>query len=162
MLRKAMAILGVAMLMVSAACNSITGPVAGGTSGRDGNGAPREPQQRSEKVCLDNYRELEITSPVEGQILHNDQTVLVTFTVDYFCSGYDASIDVSTDGGQSFQRLAEGRNLASALWKLPHLDGMNPLVRVHAWDSMTGVSEERATEFLYVEAGPSKRGEQRD
>ena len=163
MLKKALATLAMAMLMISAACNTVTGPaVDDSTAGRGGNDTPRQPQERNDKVCLDDLRAAEIMTPVEGQILHNNDAVLVTFTVDHFCSGYTAAVEVSTDGGQSFQKIAEGRGLASALWKLPNLDDLRPVVRVRAWDSIGSVIADRATEFVYREGQPGRRGEQRD
>jgi hypothetical protein len=162
MLRKMMAIGAMAMVVVSAACNSVTGPAAGveGTNGGRPSGQPRD--QEVNKVCLDDLRAVSITSPIEGQILHNGQIVLVSLDVDQFCSGFSAAIEVSTDGGRSFQELASGRSLSSVLWKLPQLDNLAPVVRVRAWDNIGSVEDELATGFLYTEPTPTKRDQQRN
>lgn len=163
MLRKALALLAMAMLMVSAACNTVTGPAVEDTDERRGNDVPRQPQERDEKVCLDDFRAAHIMTPVDGQILHNNEATLVTFEVEHFCSGYTASVEVSIDGGDTFLKIAEGPGLASALWKLPELDGLRPVVRVRAWDNIGSVVDGRALEFNYREPRPEKRGgEQRD
>lgn len=163
MLRKMMAIGAMALVGVSAACNSVTGP-ADGTSptNNSGRGAGHPRNQQVNKVCLDDLRAVSITSPIEGQILHNGQTVLVSLEVEQFCSGFDAAIEVSTDGGASFQELASGHSLSSALWKLPQLDNLAPVVRIRAWDNIGSVEAERATAFLYSEPRPTKRDQQRD
>jgi hypothetical protein len=162
MLRKLMALGAMVLVVVAAACNSVTGPAdpVSGTNGGRGSGDPRG--QDVNKVCLDDLRAVSITSPIEGQILHNGQMVLVSLEVEQFCSGFTATIEVSTDGGASFQELAAGRSLSSALWKLPQLDNLAPVVRVRAWDNIGSVEAERATSFLYNEPQPTKRDQQRD
>jgi len=160
MLRKMMTIGAMALVVVSAACNSVTGPADGSSDPRSGS----DPWGNDvTKHCLDDLRAAVISTPIEGQILHNGQTVLVTIGVEEFCGGYDATIEVSTDGGRSFQELASGSNLSSALWKLPQLDNLAPVVRVRAWDNIGTVEAERATGFLYSEhPQPPKRDQQRD
>lgn len=162
MLRKMMTIGAMALVVVSAACNSVTGPAADveGTKGGRPSGHPRD--QEVNKVCLDDLRAVSITSPIEGQILHNGQVVLVSLEVEQFCSGFTAAIEVSTDGGQSFQELASGRSLSSALWKLPQLDNLAPVVRVRAWDNIGSVVDEIATGPVRDDNSPPKRGQERN
>jgi len=161
MLRKMLAIGAMALVGVSAACNSVTGPAA--VSPTDEGQPTSDPRhQQRNKVCVDDWRAVTIMSPAEGQILHNGQTVLVSLEVDQFCSAFDASIEVSTDGGRSFRELASGHSLSSAAWTLPQSDNLAPVVRVRAWDSISSVAAERATGFLYVSPNPRNGHQQRN
>jgi hypothetical protein len=141
MLRKISTITAMALVLASAACNSISGPADdGGSTGR--NSDPVRPSQEvSEKVCIDDLRAVDITSPGESQQLHGGQLAMVTWETREICGGYWADVRVSYDGGQNFVLLGETKNARSMAWRLPELDGVALVVDVTITDSHGSVSD---------------------
>src|SRR6188768_1165864 len=65
MLRKISTIAAMTLVLASAACNSITAPVDNGTTG--GSDRPDRYPDQVDKVCIDDLRAVDITSPGESQ-----------------------------------------------------------------------------------------------
>ena len=143
MLRKISTITAMALVLASAACNSISGVDEGGTTGR--NSDPVRPSQEvSEKVCIDDLRAVDITSPGESQQLEGGQLAMVTWETREICGGFWADVRVSYDGGQSYVILGETKNARSMAWRLPELDGVALVVEVTVTDNYGSVSDRLA------------------
>ena len=134
MLRKFTSIAAVMTVVASAACNSITAPQGDTTGGTRNSDPTRSPAQR-DKVCVDELRAVEITSPSESQSVYGGQLVMVTWDAQHLCGGYTATVRVSYDGGQSFSTLGSAKNISSMGWRLPELDGVPVVVAVDLADA---------------------------
>lgn len=142
MLRKISTLAAMTLVLASAACNSITAPTDGGTTGR--NDRPDRTPDQVDKVCIDDLRAVEITAPGESQQIIAGQLVMVTWATREICGGYYADVRVSYDGGQSFVELGSTKNALSMAWRLPELDGVALVVDVTVTDSHGSVSDRLA------------------
>ena len=142
MLRKISTIAAMTLVLASAACNSITAPADGGTTGR--NDRPDRYPDQVDKVCIDDLRAVEITAPGESQQIVAGQLVMVTWQTREICGGYYADVRVSYDGGQNFVELGSTKNALSMAWRLPELDGVALVVDVAVTDAHGTVSDRLA------------------
>jgi len=161
MLRKLLAVSTMALVMTSAACNSITGPaVNGDTNGIDRGEEPRQPVDvapESPRPCLD-IREMEIASPAEASIVRNGEFVMIEWQAEHFCAGFSSEVSVSLDGGQTFKVIHSGQNTTSAQWFVPNQDGLSPVVVVTVRDKDYELSDEHALGFIYEAGRPTGPG----
>ena len=112
MIRKAMIAATMALVGLTAACNSITG-----TDGGQRSPAPSPVN----KVCLDNERAVDILSPAAGQIVHASEWVYVSWDALYMCGDYTATLQVSYDDGTTYQTVGQAQNATSMMWHAPSL-----------------------------------------
>lgn len=142
MFRKANTLMALAMVLSAAACsNSIVGPeTTSGGAGR--NPAPR-PVQEHDKVCLDELRAVEITSPGTNVYLNAGDLVTIAFEAREYCNGYVATTRVSYDGGATWQQLDERKQATSAAWRVAELDGVRPILEVSVDDQLGDVRTDR-------------------
>ena len=162
MLRKITSIAAVMTVLASAACNSITAPA--GTTGGTGNSDPTRPPVNRDKVCIDELRDVEITSPSESQTIHGGQLVMVTWDAEHLCGGYTATVRVSYDGGQSFSILGSAKNAVSMGWRLPELDGVPVVVAVDLADAAGTISDAVALRnpLTTIPPGPDRNPDEHD
>ena len=135
MFRKAITTLAFAMVFGSAACNnSIVGPKDITSTG--GAPAPRpHPPVERDKVCIDDLRGVQITSPSESQSVRVGDNVAVTWVAKEFCTGFVATARVSYDGGSTWSTLGVAKNALSATWRIPSLAHIRPIVEVTLEDA---------------------------
>jgi hypothetical protein len=145
MFRKLMTLTAVVSLVVLSACSSTTGLKTGGDTGHRarGGGGPKPPQQ-FEKVCLEDLRAVEITSPSEGSIVYGGEIAMVTWEAREICGHFAAELEVSLDGGRTFVSKGEYKDATSASWKVPNVDGAQVVVRVSLRDRIGEVSDDMA------------------
>ena len=143
MFRKLMTITAVASMVVLSACSSSTGPDAGANLRRAGTDPGPKPPQQFEKVCLEELRAVEITSPGEADTPYAGQTVLVTWEAREICGHFEAELEVSLDDGRTFESQGQFKNATSASWKVPGVRS-TPILRVTLRDSIGELSDEMA------------------
>ena len=141
MLRKLMVVTTAAFLMALSACGSSTGPSAGKETTQPGRRAGPKPPLQFEKVCLEDLRAVEIISPSEGSIPYGGSVEMVTWDLREICGRYAAQLEVSLDGGRTFESKGEYKNAMSAVWKVPNVDGAQAVVRVTVHDAFGEVSD---------------------
>lgn len=143
MFRKANFFMALALVLSASACNnSIVGPTTDGSTGSGGGPRPRPAQDR-DKVCLEELRAVEITSPGEAQYLNANDLVTITWEAREYCSGFVATARVSYDGGATWQGLSVAKNATSAAWRVPTLDGVRPVIEVSVDDNQGDVRTDR-------------------
>lgn len=141
MFRKANTFMALALVLSAAACNnSIVGPAT--TTGGGNSPSPR-PVNDHDKVCLDELRAVEITSPGSSVYLNAGDLVTITFEAREYCSGYVATSRVSYDGGSTWQQLDQRKLATSAGWRVPELDGIRPIIEVSVDDGSGDVRSDR-------------------
>ena len=159
MFRKANSLMATALVLSLAACNSITGPTTGGNTGSGGGPRPRPVNER-DKVCLEELRAVEITSPGEQSYLNANDLVTITWDAREYCSGYVATAYISYDAGVTFQHLSTAKNAVSAAWRVPTLDGVRPVIEVSLDDGQGDVRIDRVAlvhEILVARPNPPHR-----
>jgi hypothetical protein len=141
MFRKANTLMALAMVLSAAACNnSIVGP----TTSAGGNGSPTpRPVNEHDKVCLDELRAVEITSPGSSVYVNAGDLVTITFEAREYCSGYVATSRVSYDGGATWQQLDQRKQATSAGWRVPELDDVRPIIEVTLDDGAGDLRSDR-------------------
>ena len=142
MFRKANSLMAAALVLSLAACNSISGPTTGGSTGTGGGPRPR-PLNERDKVCLEELRAVEITSPGEGSYVNASDLVTITWDAREYCNGFVATARVSYDGGATWQGLSTAKNATSAAWRVPTLDGIRPVIEVSLDDTQGDVRTDR-------------------
>jgi hypothetical protein len=84
---------------------------------------------------------VEITSPSEGSIPYGGSVEMVTWELREICGRYAAQLEVSLDGGRTFESKGEYKHAMSAVWKVPNVDGAQAVVRVTVHDALGEVSD---------------------
>lgn len=129
-------------IVACAACNSTLGPQST-TEASDRDRGPRESSDY-DKVCVVELRAVEITGPAESRAVYGGDYVVITWANHHICGGYDSIVEISYDGGHSFQLLGKKRNGVSMGWRVPELDGVRPVIRVQTEDQLGMVSDDLA------------------
>jgi len=129
--KKSIAGLLIVIAMSVAACNNVTGtsPVSSAPSDR----TPREPQIY-DKVCIDDFRAVEITGPSESRILRMEDFVVITWEAQHVCSTFMADVEISYDGGRNYQLLGSKKNALSMSWTVGGSEGAQVKIRVSVHD----------------------------
>ena len=161
MFRKANFFMALTLVLSASACNnSIVGPTtSGGTGGGTGGPRPR-PVEEHDKVCLEELRAVEITSPGESQYLNAGDLVTINWEAREYCSGYVATTRISYDNGATWQQLAAAKLATSAAWRVPELDDVRPIIEVTVDDGAGDVRSDRvalANRILVARPNPPRR-----
>lgn len=137
--KKSMSGLMFLVSMSVAACNNVTG-TGPGTSA-EGDRRSREPQVY-DKVCIDDLRAVQISSPTESRILHVDDFVVIAWEAEHVCGSFEALVEVSYDDGRNYELLGSKKNGRSMSWQVGGFDGARAKVRVTVTDVIGTLSEE--------------------
>ena len=141
MFRKANTFMALALVLSAAACNnSIVGPAT--TTGGGNSPSPR-PVKEHDKVCLDELRAVEITSPGSSVYLNAGDLVTITWEAREYCNAFSSTSRVSYDGGATWQHLSTTKNGTSAGWRVPELDGVRPIIEVSVDDLQGDIRVDR-------------------
>lgn len=114
------------------ACNSITGT------------QQKNPPalQVPIKNCIDDFRAVHILQPLESSEVRAGTRQVVTWEVEEFCSGWEARVEASTDGGRTWRQCEWTPNGCQHTWCVgDDCGGRVAMVRVTVRDQIGEVSD---------------------
>jgi len=138
--KKSMSGLMFLVAMSVAACNNVTGPTGPGTAAPIDRG-PRETPV-FDKLCIDDLRAVAITTPSESRIVHVDDFLMITWEAQHVCGSYGAQVEVSYNGGNSFELLGQSKNSLSMSWRVADREGASVAIRVSLQDANGELSDQ--------------------
>ena len=147
MFQKILGAIQAAVLLALCACSSATAPSTG---------ASRE----YHKLCLEDLRQVLITSPLDGSSFREGDFNLVTWETREVCGRFTVDVSTSVDGGRTYITEASGLpnatsgSLGFGSFGQPHITELRIRVTVH--DGVGDLSDEVRI-WLYQLGPPARR-----